>query len=36
MITESESRKNEQLKEIAVISGDMLIKDPQLLIEALN
>ena len=29
MITESESKKNEQLKEIMVISGDMLIKDPQ-------
>ena len=34
MITRS--RKNEQLKEIAVVTGNMLIKDPQLLIEALK
>ena len=34
MITRS--RKNEQLKEIAVVTGNMVIKDPQLLIEALK
>ena len=34
MITRS--RKKEQLKEIAVLSGERLIKDPQLLIEDLK